>query len=241
MGVGATNLAIKDPQQVVAHLNLVRPDPWNYAKKRFYEWFRGKPGRQYFMHFDLAKGTTKDAAGVALSHREPTGVCVVDWMHCHRSRVPGQDIQFAELRQYVFDLHARGFAIKLVTYDQWQSIETRQILEGNGFKTDEVSADKTMTPYDTLIEMMLTDRLDYYNHSQFVREMQQLRTNGIKYDHPKNGTKDVSDAVACSVWKAIEDALENPQAAAGVIRVHRRRPTRPRPVYQAGRQENPWA
>jgi len=217
VGVGATNLAIRDPQEVLNHLNLRHNDPWNYTHKRLFEHIRGRPDRRYFMHFDLAKN--KDSAGVACVHREPTGVVVVDFMFGHRAE-PGKTIVFAELRQYLYDLHARGFLIGKVTYDQWQSEETRQILEGQGFATDLCSADRTTGPYDTLIEMLLTDRLDYYNYPQFLREMQQLRTDGIKYDHPKLGSKDVSDAVACATWTAINDVLENPAEPPGVLVVH---------------------
>jgi hypothetical protein len=223
VGAGASNLAIKDPEEVLRHLNLRHLDPWNYTHNRFYEHVRGRPDRRYYMHFDLAKN--KDTAGVACVHREPTGVVVVDFMYGHRAK-PGQVIVFAELRQYLYDLHARGFLIHMATYDQWQSEETRQILEGQGFKTDLCSADRTTGPYDTLIEMLLTDRLDYYNYPQFIRELQQLRTDGLKYDHPKNGTKDVTDAVACATWTAINDALENPVEGPGVLVVHRQPQTR---------------
>lgn len=223
VGGGAANLAIKDPQEVLNHINLMRIDPWNYAHERFFEYVRGRPDRRYFMHFDLAKN--KDTAGVACVHREPTGVIVVDFMHGHKAQ-PGKDIVFAELRQYLYDLHARGFTIVKATYDQWQSEETRQVLEGQGFQTDQCSADRTSAPYDTLIEMLLTDRLDYYNEPQFIREMQQLRTDGVKYDHPKNGTKDVSDAVACATWTAINDLLENPEEAPGALIVHRTKESR---------------
>lgn len=221
VGKGSANLAIKDPEDVVRHLNLQHTDPWNYTHNRFFEAFRGRPDRRYYMHFDLAK--EKCDAGVACVHREPTGVIVVDFMMAHHAR-PGQTIVFAELRQYLYDLHARGFTIVKVTYDQWQSEETRQILEGQGFATDLCSADKTSGPYDTLIEMLLTDRLDYYNYPQFLRELQQLRTDGVKYDHPKHGSKDVADAVACATFTAIEDLLENPVEPPGVMKVHRTQP-----------------
>lgn len=231
VGPGATNLAIKNPEDVIAHINLRHNDPWNYVHNRFFEHFRGRPDRKCFMHFDLAKN--KDSCGVACVHREPTGIVVVDFMFGHRPKKPGQNIVFAELRQYVYDLHARGFLIQKVTYDQWQSEETRQVLEGQGWETGAESADRTSAPYDTLIEMLLTDRLDYYNYPQFIREMQQLRTDGAKYDHPKLGSKDVSDAVACATFTAINDALENPEEAPGVLIVNRAKPnTRFRERYE---------
>lgn len=226
--------ALKDPAEVLNHLNHRRRDPWDYVRNKFYEDFRGLRGREYFIHIDLAKN--KDAAGIACVHREATGIVEVDFMHAHKAQ-PGKDIQFAEIRAlYIYPLHARGFTIKLVTLDQWQSVEFRQVLDGHGWSTDEMSADKTTGPYDTLIELLLGDRLDYYNEPQFIREMQQLQTNGVKYDHPKSGSKDLADAVACASYKAIEQALENPSAPKPSVIVHRQQPRgRFRPQYERSR------
>ncbi len=227
--------ALKDPSVVLLNRNMSRWDPWDYTRDKFFENFRGRQDREYFIHVDLAKN--KDCAGIACAHREPTGVVVVDFMHAHRAR-PGQDIQFAEIREkYIYRLYAQGFHIKLVTLDQWQSIEFRQILDGHGWSTDECSADKTNGPYDTLIELLLNDRLDYYNEPQFIREMQTLQTNGVKYDHPKAGSKDVADAVACASYKAIENALENPALPKATMKVHRQQKGRSRlyPTYERSR------
>ena len=225
------NLAIKDPEQVLHHVNTTRSDPFDYAKDKVREWLRGKRGTRYFIHFDLAKN--KDKAGLAMVHREPTGVVVVDLMHAI-APLPGKNIDFAALRDFVYLFQERGCAIELVTYDQWQSEDSRQILESKGFKTDYVSADKTTAPYDTAIEMLTTGRLDYYNHPIFLREMRALRTNGLKYDHPKKGSKDVADAVACATWACINYELENPKEAPGKIKVVRsgRAARRFKPQYE---------
>lgn len=91
------------------------------------------------------------------------------------------------------------------------SLESQQILKRQGYEVEECSADKTMEPYDTLFDLLTSGQLDYYIHPQFIREMQQLRRiGGKKYDHPKHGSKDVSDSVACACWKLTEFELENP-------------------------------
>lgn len=219
VGKGGDSLAIKDPAEVLANLNLSRIDPWDLTREDFFPWFRGRKNVKYFLHMDLAK--SKDAVGIALGHQEPTGVLVVDWMHRHQA-YSGKNIQFNELRsRYIYALHTRGFPLTQITFDQWQSVDMQQQLTDRGFETDEVSADKTMAPYDTLIELLTGGRLDYYNHPQFIREMQQLRNNGVKYDHPKGGSKDVADAVACMCWSCINHQLENPKPKPGKIRVHR--------------------
>lgn len=233
----AVEAAIKDTAAVLGHCNLMRPDPWNHTFEDFAAWFRGRPGRRYFLHFDLAKN--RDAVGIGLVHREKTGVVEVDFAHRIVTRL-GKDINFAALReQFVYGLMSRGFHLQLITYDQWQSEESRQILTEKGFETDLCSADRTSEPYDTLIEMLLTSRLDYYNHPIFIREMEELRfVNGMKYDHPKKtrtgqpGSKDVSDAVACATFKAIQYELDNPAPPPGTIRVIRNPALTPR--YEKG-------
>lgn len=212
------DVAIRDPDAVLNHVNITRSDPWDYRREKLHEWVRGRRGLRYFFHFDLAKN--KDAAGMACCHREASGIVGVDFMHRVQAR-PGKNIDFDDLRGFVYMFHERGFAIELVTYDQWQSEDSRQILEKKHFKTDYCSADKTTGPYDTCIEMLLTERLDYYNHPVFLREMKQLRTNGLKYDHPRNGSKDVADAVACATWSCINYELENPKEPPGKIKIKR--------------------
>lgn len=212
------DVAIRDPDAVQQGINVLRSDPWDYRRDRLHEWVRGRRGIRYFFHFDLAKN--KDAAGMALTHRERSGVVGVDFMHRVQAK-PGKNIDFEGLRGFIYFFQERGFAIEQVSFDQWQSEDSRQILEKKGFKTAYCSADKTTAPYDTTIEMLTTQRLDYYNHPIFLREMKQLRTNGLKYDHPRSGSKDVADAVACATWSCINYELENPAKAPGRIHIHR--------------------
>jgi hypothetical protein len=177
--------------------------------------------------------------GIGLSHREANGQLVIDWLH--QVIIPeGRNVNFAALRELAYELHGlRGFHLELISYDQFQSEETRQILEEKGFKTGRASADKGTTAYDTLIEPLLETanavaingpdihrRLDFYGHPVFIREMRFLKLiNGIRYDHPnKNpdgskGTKDVGDGAACSVMKCLEWHGENPSAGPSIVKV----------------------
>jgi len=224
--------AIRDKAQVLYHVNTMRMSPWDLQRNKLHEWVRGKRGVRYFFHFDLAKN--KDAAGIACVHLERTGVVTVDFMH-RIAALPGKNIDFDQLRGFVYLFTERGFHVELVTYDQWQSEDSRQTLEKKGYKTDYRSADKSSAPYDTTIEMLLSGRLDYYSHPIFIREMESLRTNGIKYDHPKHGSKDVADAVACATWTAINYELENPVEPPGRIKVCRPAPrSRLAPTYEKG-------
>lgn len=218
--------ALKDPNTMLAHIDRVRQIPYNFTLNTFEPWFRGRHAVRYFIHFDLSKN--KDRTGVAMTHREKSGFIVVDFM-LRVDPEPGKNIHFATLRErFVYEMTRRGFHVELVTYDGFQSEETRQVLEEKGYKTDYCSADKDTDAYDTLIEQILSDRISYYNYGPFIEEMEELKlVNGVKYDHPKKtrrgtpGSKDVADAVACATLMAIRYELENPAPAPGQIRVHR--------------------
>jgi hypothetical protein len=218
------------PGAIQAAQNPAHESPFDIARDKFFEWFRGLAGRRYFLHYDLS--VRRDATGIALVHREYDGSIVVDWMYRHV--IPeGTTINFAKMREYAYQLTAKGFAIEEITYDQFQSEETRQVLEEKGYHTDRESADKNTVAYDTLVELVLTTapgnrRIDYYPYPPFLQEMEELkRVNGIKYDHPKKnkhggpGSKDVADAVACATKRAIIWHLENGMEAPGMVRVHR--------------------
>lgn len=216
--------AIRDIGIITDRINTVRANPWDEARNRFATWFRGKPGVRYFLHFDLSKN--RDATGIALAHRERTGVVVLDFLHRVTASL-GQDINFAALREnFVYPLTDHGFRLQLITHDQFQSAETQQVLREKGYETDQTSADKTTEPYDTLIELLMNGRLDYYAHPVFLRELEELKlVNGTKYDHPRKtragmpGSKDVADAAACAAWNAVQFELEHPAAPVGVVKV----------------------
>lgn len=228
--------ALKDSTVVLRMVNTARSSPWDMTRNEFYPWFRGKAGTRYFIHFDLSE--TRDATGVAMSHRERRdygAVSVVDFMLRIEAQM-GKNIDYARLRKdFVYEMTNRGFHIQCVSYDQFQSAESRQVLTEKQYEVDEVSADRNMEAYDTTIELLLdstTDarKLDYYNYPTFIREFEELKlVNGKKYDHPSKsrtgmpGSKDVTDAVACSVLKSIQHELDNPVDPPGVIVVHRAR------------------
>jgi hypothetical protein len=219
---GSSESPLRDPQTVNALANRDRVTPWDHERHAFHPWFQGVPGAVYFIHLDLAKN--HDSAGLALCHRDAqTRKIVVDFMDGVVGK-NGGEIQIADLRElYIYELTRRGFHIQMVSYDQWQSLESQQILRRQGYEVEECSADKTMEPYDTLFDVLLTGQLDYYLHPQFVRELQGIRrVGGKKYDHPKHGSKDVTDAVACATHKLMEWELENPDYYTGCYLTVRR-------------------
>jgi hypothetical protein len=204
--------AVMDKTVFLRHVNGTRHNPWDLLRDQYSESFVGRRGMKYFMHFDLA--LNRDKVGIAIVHREGE-ITVVDFLHQHQPRA-GHDVNFADLREkYVYPLRSRNFFLACISFDGFQSAETRQVLAEKGYTTDYCSADRTKEPYDTLIELILGHRLDYYLLEVFIKEMENLQlVDGMKYDHPPRfpdntpGSKDVADAVACASFMAANTAYE---------------------------------
>lgn len=145
--------------------------------------------------------------------------------HAHR---PGRCLPVVVARveasfSDIYDLEVEGdhsyLANGLVSHN---SVEFQQQIRARGIETDLESADRTPAPYDTLLGALMDGTLDYYLHPMFLKELRELRRiNGTKYDHPKTGSKDASDAVACALYRCIQHQLDTPPSAQGVISVYR--------------------
>lgn len=171
---------------------------------KFKPWFRGKKGLWYYLHVDLSH--KRDSTGFAMVHDEGDNV-MADLML--RIQAPsGGEIVFSNIREIIFALKERGFRIYKITFDNWQSVDTIQILKGKGFKCEVLSVDKDTRAYDTLKEKIYDGKFKCYRYEPFLHEMRRLElVNGNKVDHtPNGGSKDVTDAVAGAVMTAVEYA-----------------------------------
>lgn len=196
---------------------------WN-AKYRFAESFRPIQGARYAMHADLA--ISGDRAGVALTHIEKwldkTEVGVTEDGGVTESLVrvpvirndftipltatkevpdgvPAREIQIRWARELCFELIARGFSIVLFSFDQFQSADSMQILNSHGIETDRISADINNNAYKALKDVAYDGRLHMPHSDLLLLEIESLNDTGKKVDHPPGGSKDLSDALACSI------------------------------------------
>lgn len=168
-------------------------------------------------HVDL--GLTKDACGIAIGH--VAGIKVVDRMNPETEEMeievlpviaidlvlrivapPNGEIEFAKIRELLSSLRDHySLNIKYVTFDGFQSVDSRQILRRQGFQTDYLSVEK-IEPYRALRDCLYDGRLLLPNHQFLLRELAELEmvrhNNKDKVDHRPQGTKDVADAV-CGV------------------------------------------
>jgi len=117
---------------------------------------------------------------------------------------PGGEVDLAKVREFIIALRERGFNIAGVSYDGFQSADSQQILRRHGFAVKTVSVDRDMSRYQMLNELAQQGRLMLYRYPPFFEEAAQLEIiREQKVDHPRGGSKDVTDAVAGAVSEAL--------------------------------------
>jgi len=189
--------------------------------------FVPKDGALYAIHGDLA--IRGDRAGVAMSHVVRTEertekVIEEDGEVTERSQMvevlrndftisleadlgesPPREIQIRWLRRLVFDLIKRGFSVRLVTLDGFQSVDTMQTLTNHGIETALVSTDRDSNIWKTVKDVASEGRLSMPHSALLQKELEALsRVGNGKIDHPVGGSKDLADAFACSLVDAIQ-------------------------------------
>jgi hypothetical protein len=164
---------------------------------RFYDWFKGKPGRTYYGHIDLS--LTTDATGIAICHKEDKKI-ITDLIM--RIKAPeGGEIDIAEVRNVIYELKSRGFSIFKCTWDQFQSASSIQEFNKMGINSERLSIDKDLACYETLKEAINTGKFKVYRSEDFLKELRRLELiEGKRVDHPKGSSKDLTDAVAGAVY-----------------------------------------
>lgn len=197
-------------------------------------------GALYAIHGDMA--ITGDRAGVSMCHvrtweardwesvgggeMESRPVVKIDFATAFEAdaaavapsgeNIP-REVQIRWYRKLISYLRKQGFNITLATFDNFQSVDTMQILEANGIETKRVSTVTNNACWETLRDVMYDGRLEGYWEPTLVHEVQRLTLlpNG-KVDHPPGGSKDIADSVAAATAGAIElggTEGEDPQRA----------------------------
>jgi len=155
--------------------------------------------RPHFAHIDLS--LTGDCCGVAVSRLEGLqnvlrdGVIerapvITNVMACAIKPSPQRELDIAEVRRWVMLLSTYyGFNLYAITYDGFQSAESRQAINKTGIKSWALSMDRTTEPYEEFRRSMYEDRLALLDSEQLKVELTQLELNTEKQkvDHPPNG------------------------------------------------------
>lgn len=189
------------------------------------------PPGQYFVHLDGAK--SGDRYGVAFSRVTEqislTRTSAIDGTEYSKlspkvetplafgiKALPGSQVPFFKVRQFLCDLRSRGVNIQYVSADGYQSVDMLQLLEKLGFKCGYESADRTKDPYLKLAENVVLGLHKMPKSIVLKNELLNLQNLPNKVDHPlvimvdgkqTKGGKDIADACCVSAFCAIGASL----------------------------------
>jgi hypothetical protein len=186
--------------------------------KRIEAAFEPKEDVKYFLHADLAQ--KHDKCAIAIAHvdkwvevrtfNDYTQIhpfVIVDAVVWWEPRKEGP-VDLSEVKNWIVDFRRNGYQIGLVTFDRWQSFDIQQELKSIGIKADTLSVGKKH--YEDLAMLVYEDRVLMPHIDILLDEMSQLRiVSDKKVDHPRKGSKDLSDAVTGAVYNAIAHTPRN--------------------------------
>jgi hypothetical protein len=184
----------------------------------FENWFVPEEDKSYYVHVDLAQ--KHDHCAVAIAHvdhwvsmkvagqmKDAAPKVVVDAVKWW-TPTSTKSVDFAEVRDYILSLRSRGFNIKLVTFDRWNSHDMMQQMNAYGMKSEILSVAKKH--YDDMALIVTEERLVGPSIKLLIDELLQLRiTKRDKVDHPRKGSKDLSDAVCGAIYNAVAHTPRN--------------------------------
>ena len=179
---------------------------------RFVDAFIPDDSKEYYIHVDLAR--KHDHCAVSMAHvekweqrkiggtlTEPAAVVVVDCVRWWTPTVE-HNVDFTDVREYIVSLKRRGFDIKLVTFDRWQSDDMIHQLREYGLRSDNLSVAKKH--YTDMAMVVHEERLSGPDIDLLKTELLRLRIMpNDKIDHPRTGSKDLADATCGAIFNAI--------------------------------------
>lgn len=153
-------------------------------------------GYRYASRYNLTKGGMETTREIIYHQVFSVGI------QCPK----GSEISFQKTREFIYYLkNTLGWNIKAITLDGFQSFDSRQQFETMGFKDSKIlSLDKTPDGYMMLKSAIYERRISLLNLSILEQEIIQLERNNMsgKIDHPVDGSKDCSDALAGALYNA---------------------------------------
>jgi hypothetical protein len=175
------------------------------------EWFKPEEGKEYFIHVDLAQ--KHDHCAVSMAHvdrwvnvkitndySQPAPIVNVDSVR-YWTPTPDKSVDFTEVKDHIIALKARGFKIRMCTFDRWNSHDMMQQLQQYGINTEILSVAKKH--YDDMAMVVLEERLSGPYLPLLIDELLQLKIMRDKVDHPRKGSKDLADAVCGAIFNSI--------------------------------------
>lgn len=181
---------------VTQRLTLLKSNFWNPEVPRFAHCDLAISGDSA----GLAIGTVKGFKSVSSDPQQPAYMPEIWIDGALEIRPPKNcEILLGKIREVIIVLKRMGLNIIWVTFDQFQSSDSQQILRQQGLITGHQSMDDVpCRPYDFLKTACYEGRMDIPVHPKLQREMLMLEKNTKtgKVDHPPGASKDLSDALA---------------------------------------------
>lgn len=186
------------------------------------------PGAWRHVHMDLSKNQDATgfcvghlAGGVEVTRRDPeTGEQRVEEapvVHIDLALriIPpyAGEIEHDLVRSLIYDLAKGGLPVRSVSADRWMGLPNLQMIRKQGFKVEEVSTQKTLEPYIATRSAVYEGRVECPDYPFLGKELRELELHEVgstgkkfRVDHPKDGSKDVSDAFAGVVYYITKNA-----------------------------------
>ena len=185
---------------VEQRLTLLKRNFWNPEMPRFVHCDLAISGDSA----GLAVGTVSGFKSVSSDPQQPAYMPEIWVDGVLEIRPPKNcEILLGKIREVIIVLKKMGLNIIWVTFDQFQSSDSQQILRQQGLITGHQSMDDIPNrPYDFSKTAIYEDRVNIPIQSKLQREMLMLEKNtkSGRIDHPPGGSKDLSDALAGIVF-----------------------------------------
>lgn len=223
IGQNITDVFIKNPEALKAAFVLRNPLD---DLMRIDESWKPNPNFQYFLHADLAE--KRDRSAIAVAHvNKWTQVkiyegyevlvpeVIVD-MVAYWTPKPGSPIDLRDTVNWVKQLRRRGVNIKLMTFDRWAPLLIQQEYNQAGINTETLSV--ALKHYDDLAQSIYEGRVKFPVIQILHDELAELKVvSKTQVDHPRQGGKDLSDAVTGAVFNAI---TRTPKVLNETVEIH---------------------
>lgn len=182
------------------------------ASRRLEETWAPDPNKVYYVHADLAQRVDKCAVSVAHVEKwvkvqvmnqfeQIVPLVVVDMIAWWEPSKHGP-VNLSDVKNWIINLRRQGLNLGLVTFDRWNSFDIQQELREVGIKSETLSVGKKH--YEDLAMLVYEDRVALPHLDLLLQELTELKVvNDKKVDHPRKGSKDLSDAMTGSVFNAI--------------------------------------
>ena len=181
--------------------------------------------RPLFIHLDMSlSGDKTGIAGVWITGKrpqkvgeEPSKELEFKLAFSVSIKAPkGFQVSFEKNRNFIRWLRDRGFAVKGVSSDTYQSAQIQQQLKADGFNTKILSVDRIDNSTKTCLPYAFFKSAIYERHIQIYKDCPLLteelvsleRLSDGHIDHPQNGSKDQADAACGAIFLASEFAEE---------------------------------